>query len=55
MPIPGTKRVKRLDDNLGAVDVRLTADELEQIDAILPAGAASGERCKAQAMLTVDR
>ena len=42
MAIPGTKQVEFLDDNVGAVRVRLTPDELLQIDAILPAGAASG-------------
>ncbi len=55
VPIPGTKRAKYLDDNLGAVNVRLTADDLAQIDAILPAGAASGDRYHAQAMLAIDR
>src|SRR5271154_3396165 len=50
VPIPGTKRVEYLDDNLGAVNVRLTAAEMAQIDAILPAGAASGERYNTQAM-----
>jgi aryl-alcohol dehydrogenase-like predicted oxidoreductase len=55
VPIPGTKRVKYLDDNLGAVNVRLTAEEMVQIDAILPAGAASGERYSAQAMQMIDR
>ena len=55
VPIPGTKRVKYLDDNLGAVNVRLTADELAQIDAILPPGAASGARYQAQAMSAIDR
>jgi aryl-alcohol dehydrogenase-like predicted oxidoreductase len=55
VPIPGTKRVKYLDENLGAVRVRLTADDLAQIDAILPAGAASGDRYAAQAMQTIDR
>ena len=55
VPIPGTRRVKYLDDNLGAVSVRLTADDLTQIDAILPAGAASGARYNAQAMLAVGR
>jgi aryl-alcohol dehydrogenase-like predicted oxidoreductase len=55
VPIPGTKRIKYLDDNLGAVNVRLTAEELAQIDAILPAGAASGERYPAQAMQAIDR
>ena len=55
VPIPGTKRVAYLDDNLGAVNVRLTAAERTQIDAILPAGAASGERYNAQAMQMIDR
>jgi aryl-alcohol dehydrogenase-like predicted oxidoreductase len=55
VPIPGTKRVKYLDDNLGAVQVRLTADDLAQIDAVLPTGAASGERYNEQAMLAVGR
>ena len=54
VPIPGTKRVKYLDDNLGAVNVRLTADDLVQIDAILPAGVAAGSRHN-QALQTVDR
>jgi aryl-alcohol dehydrogenase-like predicted oxidoreductase len=55
VPIPGTKRVAYLDDNLGAVNVRLTAAEMSQIDAILPADAASGERYNAQAMQMIDR
>jgi aryl-alcohol dehydrogenase-like predicted oxidoreductase len=55
VPIPGTKRVKYLDDNLGAVNVSLTADDLAQIDAILPAGVAAGSRNSAQAMQTIDR
>jgi aryl-alcohol dehydrogenase-like predicted oxidoreductase len=54
VPIPGTKRIKYLDDNLGAVNVRLTADDLAQIDAILPAGVAAGSRLN-QALQTVDR
>jgi aryl-alcohol dehydrogenase-like predicted oxidoreductase len=55
VPIPGTKRIKYLDDNLGAVNVRLSRDELAQIDALLPAGAASGDRYHAQAMKAIDR
>src|SRR5262245_2244208 len=55
VPIPGTKRLKYLEDNLGAVNVRLTREELAQIDAILPAGAVSGERYHAQALKTIDR
>ena len=55
VPIPGTKRAKYLDDNLGAVRVSLTPAELRQLDAILPAGAASGERYHAQGMKAIDR
>jgi len=55
VPIPGTKRVKYLDENLGSLQVRLTPDELAQIDAVLPAGAAAGDRYHAQAMQAVNR
>ena len=55
VPIPGTKRVKYLDDNLGAAAVRLTPEELSQIDAVLPPGAASGDRNHAHGMQTIDR
>jgi aryl-alcohol dehydrogenase-like predicted oxidoreductase len=55
VPIPGTKRLAYLDENLGALDVRLTPEELRQIDAILPAGAAAGERYHPQAMQAIDR
>jgi len=44
VPIPGTKRVKYLQENLGAIDVELSASELERLDAIFPPGAASGPR-----------
>jgi aryl-alcohol dehydrogenase-like predicted oxidoreductase len=55
VPIPGTKRMRYLDENLGSLEVRLTPGELQQIDAILPAGAASGDRYHAQAMRAVNR
>jgi aryl-alcohol dehydrogenase-like predicted oxidoreductase len=55
VPIPGTKRVEYLDENLGAVQVSLTSEDLRQIDAILPGGAASGDRYHAQAMRAIDR
>ena len=44
VPIPGTKRRKYLEDNLGALDVTLSDAELARIDEILPPGAASGTR-----------
>jgi aryl-alcohol dehydrogenase-like predicted oxidoreductase len=54
VPIPGTKRVKYLDENLGALSVRLTGEDLARIDAVLPAGAAAGERYQPQAMQAVN-
>jgi aryl-alcohol dehydrogenase-like predicted oxidoreductase len=55
VPIPGTKRIKYLEENLAAVNLRLTPEELAQIDAVLPAGAAAGPRYPAQAMKAIDR
>jgi aryl-alcohol dehydrogenase-like predicted oxidoreductase len=44
VPIPGTKRRPYLEENVGALNVTLTADDLERIDRILPPGAAAGTR-----------
>jgi aryl-alcohol dehydrogenase-like predicted oxidoreductase len=44
VPIPGTKRVSYLLENLDALNVRLTSDELDRLNAILPKGAAAGDR-----------
>jgi aryl-alcohol dehydrogenase-like predicted oxidoreductase len=50
VPIPGTKRRKYLEENAGAVDVMLSADDLAKIEAIFPKGAAAGTRY-AEAMM----
>ncbi|GLR46305.1 aldo/keto reductase [Sphingomonas astaxanthinifaciens] len=55
VPIPGTKRRKWLDQNIAAVDLELSADELARLDQILPPGAAAGDRYHAQGMATVNR
>ncbi|CAN5287494.1 aldo/keto reductase [soil metagenome] len=55
IPIPGTTRLSRLDENLGALDVKLTAQELAEIDAVFPAGAAAGERYPEGGMKSVNR
>ncbi|MEA3065770.1 MAG: hypothetical protein QOJ27_2222 [Sphingomonadales bacterium] len=55
VPIPGTKRRRYLEENIGALDVNLTAEELARIDRILPPGAAAGPRYHAQGMATVNR
>ena len=43
-PIPGTKRVKYLEENAGAVDVTLTYDDLAALDAAVPRDAVVGDR-----------
>jgi aryl-alcohol dehydrogenase-like predicted oxidoreductase len=55
VPIPGTKRAKYLDDNLAALRVRLTPEELSRIGALLPPGSAAGDRYHAQALKAIDR
>jgi aryl-alcohol dehydrogenase-like predicted oxidoreductase len=44
VPIPGTKRRKYLEENVAAVGITLTDEELKRIDEAAPKGAASGER-----------
>jgi len=44
VPIPGTKRREYLEENVAAVGITLTDEELTRIDKVAPKGAASGER-----------
>jgi aryl-alcohol dehydrogenase-like predicted oxidoreductase len=44
VPIPGTKRVKYVEQNAAAVDVELTPDDLARLDAAAPVGATAGQR-----------
>ena len=44
VPIPGTKRRKNLEENVAALGINLTREDLERIDQAAPKGAASGER-----------
>jgi aryl-alcohol dehydrogenase-like predicted oxidoreductase len=55
VPIPGTKRLTYLEENLGALAVRLTSEEVARLDAALPVGAAAGDRYAPQAMKAIDR
>jgi aryl-alcohol dehydrogenase-like predicted oxidoreductase len=55
VPIPGTKHVKYVEENVGAVEIHFTAAELERIDAALPPGAAAGMRYPEPGMRTVNR
>ena len=44
VPIPGTKKITYLDENIDALDVVLTPADLQLIDAVAPKGVAAGER-----------
>lgn len=44
VPIPGTKKRERLQENLGALDVELSAADLSRLNELAPAGAAAGAR-----------
>jgi aryl-alcohol dehydrogenase-like predicted oxidoreductase len=55
VPIPGTKHVRYLDENIGALEVKLTQSDLSRLDEILPPGAAAGPRYHERGMATVNR
>jgi aryl-alcohol dehydrogenase-like predicted oxidoreductase len=54
-PIPGTKRIKYLEDNVGALRVNLSQQELNELDDIAPLGVAAGGRYTEASMKSVDR
>jgi len=55
VPIPGTKQIGYLDENLAAAKVTLTPAELREIETVLPAGSTAGARYPAQAMAALNR
>ncbi len=55
VPIPGTRRVTRLEENLAALQITLTADELEALASLMPLGVAAGTRYPEAAMAALDR
>jgi aryl-alcohol dehydrogenase-like predicted oxidoreductase len=54
VPIPGTRRSRYLDQNIAALDISLTPEELERLDAVLPPGAAAGPRYHPAGMATIN-
>lgn len=54
VPIPGTKHIRYLDENIGALEVKLTSEDLKGLDEILPPGAAAGQRYHERGMATVN-
>jgi aryl-alcohol dehydrogenase-like predicted oxidoreductase len=53
VPIPGTRRIANLEENVAATDIALTDDELGAIDRVAPAGVAAGERYAPAGMQTL--
>ena len=54
-PIPGTKKIKYLEENIASTSLRLTDAELSEIDSVMPRGAAAGLRYPAEMMGSVNR
>ena len=55
VPIPGTKRRRYLEENVGALDVRLSPEDLARIDRVIPPGVTAGARYAAQHMQALGR
>ncbi|MNW20287.1 hypothetical protein D3C71_2206300 [compost metagenome] len=55
VPIPGTRRIATLEQNVAAADVVLTPDDLARIEAVFPRDAAAGERYAPGGMSSLNR
>ena len=55
IPIPGTRTPEHLAENATAVDIKLTANDLADIEAILPAGFAQGHRYSDEQQKSVEQ
>jgi len=55
LPIPGTKRVKYVEQNIEAASMQLSDSELQQLESILPLGTATGDRYDAANMMGIDQ
>jgi aryl-alcohol dehydrogenase-like predicted oxidoreductase len=55
VPIPGTKRVRYLEENTAAADITLAPEQLAALDEALPVGATAGDRYHADSMGSVER
>jgi aryl-alcohol dehydrogenase-like predicted oxidoreductase len=54
IPIPGTRHVRYLEENVGALEIRMTPDELRRIEQAFPIGAAAGERYHSEGMKAIN-
>jgi aryl-alcohol dehydrogenase-like predicted oxidoreductase len=55
VPIPGTKHVRYLEENVAAAEVSLSAEQLRRLDELLPPGSVAGERYLEGGMAAVER
>ncbi len=55
VPIPGTKRRKYLEENAAAVEIRLTPEEVAELEAAVPAEEIAGGRYSEASMASIDR
>ena len=55
VPIPGTKRVRYVEQNIAAADIVLTAADLERLESIIPLGTATGDRYDVGSMAGIDK
>ncbi|HLQ27355.1 MAG TPA: aldo/keto reductase [Acidiferrobacterales bacterium] len=55
VPIPGTKQRKYLEQNAGALNVKLSREDLDLLESVFPLGAAAGERYPEAVMRTINR
>ena len=55
IPIPGTKRRKYLDENAAAINIKLTPDDIQELEAAIPQYEIAGERYNAGGLNTIDR
>jgi len=55
LPIPGTKRVKYVEQNIAAASIKLSAVELERLESIIPLGVSTGDRYDASGMASIDQ
>jgi aryl-alcohol dehydrogenase-like predicted oxidoreductase len=54
VPIPGTRRIPNLEENVSAVEVTLTDEDLARIDEVAPSGSVAGERYAPQGMASLN-
>ncbi|MDR6967755.1 aryl-alcohol dehydrogenase-like predicted oxidoreductase [Flavobacterium arsenatis] len=55
LPIPGTKRVKYVEENIAGANIQLSSEELERLDSIVPLGTSTGDRYDAANMQGIDQ